>query len=514
MPDAVSDIPVINPATGEQLYAIKPATDLECGAAMGAARSAAEALRAAPLSARLAALTAFLDYLRDHRETLLDQIVAESGRSRGDAMLSDIFQLTEDCLWLRDHAEAVLADEKVPTPISLLGKRCRIRRDAHGVVLVISPWNLPLAIGMTAAMFAFVAGNAVILKPSEHTPMAAVFEAIRQCHPLLYLGLQVLHGGGDVGARLVQARPDLVVFTGSQPTGRRILASAAPLLIPVLLELGAKDPMLVFDDADMPRAVAAACWGNLHNSGQSCTAVEQLHVQAGAYDAFVAALVAASGDIRLGTGADHDLGAVTTSFQMAHIEALVEEAAASGATIHCGGRRSECGHFYLPTVLTGVTPAMRISREEIFGPVVAVYPFSSEADIVARHNSNPSGLSTSVWTRDKARQQRLECALATGCININNIMLTEGNAALPFGGVRQSGFGRMKGAEGLLGMTRSKAVLEDPTRGKAEPNWYPYSAEKLALTGELLDLLGQKGLRRWWRLARVGWAIDRLIKRQ
>ncbi|WP_111658145.1 aldehyde dehydrogenase family protein [Isoalcanivorax indicus] len=509
----MSQFAVTNPATGEALYTVTAASAAQCQVIMASARAAAEALRDIPLSVRLQALDALLDYLRQHRERLLDQIVAESGRSRGDAMLSDLFQLTEDCLWLRHHAARLLADDTVPTPISLLGKRSRILYEPRGVVLVISPWNLPLAIGMTAAMFALVAGNAVVLKPSEHTPMREVLDEIRALHPLLSQALHVVHGDGRAGEALIEAGPDLIAFTGSLATGQRIMRRAADQVIPVLMELGARDPMLVFDDADLPRAVAAACWGNLHNSGQSCTAIEQLWVQDGVFDIVLEQLVAASAAVRLGTDANADLGVLTTDFQMRHVCALVDDALAQGATLHCGGRRSECGRYYLPTVLTGVTTAMRISHEEIFGPVLVMQPFTSEAEIIARHNACATGLSTSVWTADKQRAERLTRALATGCININNVMLTEGNAGLPFGGVRRSGFGRMKGAEGLRGMTRSKAVLTDPTRGKPEPNWYPYSAEKLALTGELLDLLGQRGPMRWLRLIRVALKIDRLTGR-
>ena len=506
-------IPVLNPATGTLLYDFTPDTPPDCQATMARARQASAALRDAPMTLRLQALDALLAYLQDNQEWLLDQIVAESGRSRGDAMLSDIFQLTEDCLWLRHHAAAALTDEHVPTPITLMGKKCRILHQPRGVVLVISPWNLPLAIGMTAAMFAFMAGNAVVLKPSEHTPMRQALDEIRALHPLLAQALHIVHGAGAVAVQLINERPDLICFTGSVGTGKKILAQAAPLVVPVIMELGAKDAMIVFEDADLTRAVAAACWGNLHNSGQSCTATERVFIHASVYEHFVQRLVTASKAIRLGTGADADLGAITTDFQMRHIEALVDDARNAGARILCGGTRSECGRFYLPTVIAGTTDAMRIAQEEIFGPVLTVAPFTTEAEVIARHNSMPFGLSSSVWTRDPARAERLTRALETGCININNVMLTEGNAALPFGGVKYSGFGRMKGVEGLRGMTRSKAVMVDGTRGKAEPNWYPYSARKLGLMQQLLAILGQRSPVRYLRLARVGLAIDALIRK-
>lgn len=510
---ATASVTVLDPATGAALYDFTPASHADCRAVMDRARQTALVLRDVPIAQRLEALDALLAYLREKQEWLLDRIVAESGRSRGDAMLSDIFQLTEDCLWLRHHAENALADEHVPTPVTLMGKQCRILYQPRGVVVVISPWNLPLAIGMTAAMFAFMAGNAVVLKPSEHTPMVQALEEIRRLHPLFGQALQVVQGKGDVAVNLIAERPDLICFTGSVATGKKILAQAAPMIIPVIMELGAKDAMLVFEDADLSRAVAAACWGNLHNSGQSCTATERIFVQASVYEDFVQRLVQASRQIRLGTGADADLGAITTDFQIRHIESLVDDARSKGARILCGGQRSDCGRFYLPTVIASTTDAMRISHEEIFGPVLTVSAFSSEDEVIVRHNSMPFGLSSSVWTEDTARAERLTRTLETGCINVNNVMLTEGNASLPFGGVKYSGFGRMKGLEGLRGMTRSKAVMSDRTRGKPEPNWYPYSATKLGLMQQLLAILGQRSPLRYLKLAKVGLAIDRLAKK-
>lgn len=506
-------IDVENPATGRVLYALNGASAGHCAAAMLNARKSAEVMRSAPLRERLAALDAVLRYLEENQDLLLDRIVAETGRSRGDVMLSDIFQLTEDCRWLRSHSAEVLADEVVKTPISLVGKSCRIVYQPRGVVLVISPWNLPLAIGMTASMFAFVAGNAVVLKPSEHTPMADTFEEIRSLHPLLHSGLQVVHGNGEVAERLIAHQPDAICFTGSVATGKKVLSQAAPLVIPVTLELGAKDAMIVLPDADMSRAVAAACWGNLHNSGQSCTATERVLVQAAVHDNFVLRLVRASERIRLGTGPDADLGAITTAFQMRHIEALVEDARSRGAQIRCGGRRSDCGRYYLPTVITDVTSEMRIQHEETFGPVLTVMKFEDVAEAIEAHNAVHLGLSTSVWTSDRALADRLVRDLQTGCVNVNNVMLTEGNASLPFGGVKGSGFGRMKGVEGLRGMVQSKAVLDDATRGKPEAHWYPYSSDKLALTQRVLSALGRRGLTRYAALLEVGLRVERLLKR-
>ena len=506
-------IDVMNPALEKKLYNVEEAGDADIAAAFARARLASDALRNSTVQERTQEIRRVIQYLQDNEETLLDRIVAESGRSRGDAMLSDIVQMIEDCHWLVENAARVLADEKVPTPITLLGKKSRIYHEARGVVLVISPWNLPLAIAGTAALFAFAAGNAVIIKPSEQTPMQGVFEEIAHLAPLLSQALTVVYGSGETARKLIAQRPDMISFTGSVRTGKKILTQAAPLVVPVVAELGAKDAMIVCDDADIDRAVGAATWGNMHNSGQSCTAIERLYVQAGVYDEFVRRLKAAFEQITLGTGPDADMGAITTPFQMDIIKGQVNDAQERGADVICGGEPANNG-IYKPTIVLNVTDDMRLATEETFGPVLPVYRFESVDEAIRRHNQCDFGLSTSVWTDDSDKADYIARAVVAGCVNINNIMLTEGNAGLPFGGVKYSGYGRMKGAEGLLGMTRSKAVLIDNTRGKPEPNWYPYSSEKLSLMSRLMKAVTSPASpAKLFTLARIGLALERLMKK-
>ncbi|WP_196221498.1 aldehyde dehydrogenase family protein [Sansalvadorimonas verongulae] len=506
-------IDIINPVSEKKLYSIEEASDADIFAAFAKARLASDELYGSTVQERTRDILRVIQYLQDNEERLLDRIVEESGRSRGDAMLSDMVQMLEDCHWLVENAARVLADEKVPTPITLFGKKSHIYHEARGVVLVISPWNLPLAIAGTAALFAFAAGNAVIIKPSEQTPMKGIFEEISKLSPLLSQAITVVYGSGETAQKLIAQRPDFISFTGSVRTGKKILTQAAPLVIPVIAELGSKDAMIVCDDADIDRAVGAAAWGNMHNSGQSCTAIERLYVQSGIYDEFVRRLKAAFEKVTLGTGPDHDMGAITTPFQMDIIDGQIRDAREKGADIICGGEPAGHGG-YKPTIVLNVTDKMRLATEETFGPVVPVYAFGTVEEVVRLHNQCDFGLSTSVWTTDPAIADHITRAVVTGCVNINNVMLTEGNANLPFGGVKYSGYGRMKGAEGLLGMTRSKAVLVDNTRGKPEPNWYPYSQEKLSLMSRLMRAVtSPAGPGKLFALARVGLALDSLLKK-
>ncbi len=509
----MADIDVINPLTGKHLYSVHSAEEQETRAAFDAALEACDLLRQTTAEERAAEVHLVLDWLQANEERLLDRIVEESGRCRGDAMLSDIVQMVEDCHWLVENLARVLADEKVPTPLTLLGKKSRIYHEPRGLVLVISPWNLPLAIAGTAAMFAFSAGNAVIIKPSEQTPMQDVFEELRNLSPLLSKAITIVHGG-DTARHLIDCRPDLIAFTGSMRTGKKILAQAAPMVIPVVAELGSKDAMIVCQDADIDRAVGAAAWGNMHNSGQSCTSVERLYVQEEIYQDFVARLKTCFSKVTLGTGPDADMGGITTPFQMEIIESQVRDALEKGAEIICGGEPAGNG-LYKPTIILNVIEDMKLAKEETFGPVVPVYRFSTDDEVIRLHNAGNYGLSTSIWTADSDRADRMARAVVTGCVNINNIMLTEGNAGLPFGGVKLSGYGRMKGAEGLLGMTRSKAVLIDPAKGKPEPNWYPYSRKKLSLMSRLIRAVTRpSGPGKLFTLARIGLALDILVRRK
>ncbi len=271
--------------------------------------------------------------------------------------------------------------------------------------------------------------------------------------------------------------------------------------------------MIVFEDADLNRAVAAACWGNMHNSGQSCTATERLFVHHIIYPEFIKRLKLEFQKIRMGTDAESDLGGLTTSTQMKIVSQQVIDAQSKGAKVIVGGKQHQA--YYPPTILTDVTSDMDIAVQETFGPVLPVYSFKNEAEVITLHNNCEYGLSSSIWSSDPAKAERVARVLETGCVNINNVMLTEGNPGLPFGGVKQSGFGRSKGAEGLLSMTRSKAILiESAGKKYPEPNWYPYSNEKLTLMKKLIQTTTMpKGFFKLIRLANIGLKLDRLVKK-
>lgn len=482
---------------------------IDAGTLMTDAREVAQGLRGVPLAERLTEVRSLLVRLRDRRDDVIDRIVAETGKARTDALVSEVMGTLDYLHWLVGAAPGVLGEQRVSTPLALFGKKSRIWHEPLGVVLVITPWNYPVHIALTSIVTAFVAGNAVLLKPSEHTPLTGLFEELVKGLPWLSRALTVVQGDGACAQALIEARPDKISFTGSTRTGRRILAQAAPLLVPVELELGGKDAMLVFDDVNLDRTAAGALWGALTNGGQSCTAVERLYVQQGIHDQLVSRLRDGIDALLVNSGDDGgaDIGAMTTEFQCEIVERHLADARAKGATVHGGGRVAGT-RLLRPALVTGVTDDMLLMQEETFGPVLAVLPFTDEADAIRKTNNSPFGLSASVWSADITRARRVAAALDVGAVSINNVMLTEGNPALPFGGVGESGYGRTKGVQGLLGMTRSKAILIDKQSGKIEANWFPYTRRKYQLFEELVLGLFGRGLGALVRFARAGIALE------
>jgi aldehyde dehydrogenase (NAD+) len=396
----------------------------------------------------------------------------------------------------------------VPTPIALMGKKSRLFYEPLGAVLVIAPWNYPLYQALVPIASAFVAGNTVVHKPSEWTPLTGLVEDLLAEAGFAPGWVEVVYGDGAVGAELVAQRPDKVFFTGSTRTGRAVLRAAADGLVPVELELGSKDPMVVFDDADVTRAAAGAAWGGLTTSGQSCTSVERLYVQDGLYDGFLAELVRVARSIRVEDAPDADLGAMTTPFQVEIVARQVADAKAKGAVFHTGGDWDGRDPFVPPMVVDHLTDDMLLVTEETFGPVLPLRRFATEDEAVALANSSEFGLTASVWTADLARADRVARALQVGGVSVNNVMATEANPGLPFGGVKSSGFGRYKGVHGLRSFCNVKSVLVDKNSATIEANWFPYTPDKHRLFGALMEgLFGDR--RSLVRFAAAGLRLER-----
>ena len=492
-------IHVTNPQTGEQIYSVNEPSDADIQSAFDRARAASETIRAMSVGERLNELRKLKRYFLDNKDHIVDRVVEETGKSKMDALTSEVFTILDVIDYYIKNAEKHLSPVKVSTPIILFPKKSRIYYEPIGTVLIISPWNYPMNLAWLPMLTAFVAGNAIVFKPSEWTPLKGLIEDIIEKSGFIKDAIQVVYGGKDTGRKLIDRKPARIMFTGSTRAGKQIMKQAADYLIPVELELGGKDPMVILDDANVDRAAHAAAWGGILNCGQTCTSVERVLVQDKVYDEFVANLKGKLSKLTtlqthegVPDEGDMDVGVMTAPFQVEKVVDQIEDAKAKGATIQTGGERVGETHCVQPTLITDVDNTMKVVTEETFGPVISVQKFTTEDDAVRMANDSEYGLSASVWSANADRADRIGRQIETGNVSINNVLATQVNSALPYGGTKQSGFGRYKGPHGLHAFSNIKSVIFDST-SQREIFWYPYTKEKYALMSKMLDAVYDGG---------------------
>lgn len=514
-------IAVSNPHTGEHLYDIKDVSVEEVGKIYARAREVHEQIAAMTVAQRIAEMVKLKNYILDNRESIIDRICSETGKSRTDALISEIFSTLDTIQYYEHNAEKHLAPVKAPTPIIMMPKKSKIFFEPMGPILIISPWNYPFNLTLTPFIGAFLAGNSVVFKPSEYTPLQGMLEEMFEKSGFIKDAMQIVYGGKETGARLIDGRPAKVFFTGSCRGGRQVMKHAAEYLIPVELELGGKDPMVVFDDVNIDRTVNGALWGGMTNCGQTCTAVERVIVHDKIYDEFVKSLKSKVENMIIHSRQSEanpyevDMGVLTTDFQIDQVQEMVQDAVANGAEVLSGGKRIGDSQEMEPTVIVNVTPDMRIVREETFGPVITVQKFSQEQEAIDMANDTPYGLSASVWSKDTERGERVARKIVTGNVSVNNVLATQGNSALPFGGTKESGFGRYKGSFGLHGFCNVKSVLIDQQSDQLELNWYPYNKEKYDLFSSLIDAVFRNGtIAGLLKAAPIGGKLKKLSKKR
>jgi acyl-CoA reductase-like NAD-dependent aldehyde dehydrogenase len=440
------------------------------------------------------------DWVLDNAAHLTDVLQSETGKPRAEASMEPI--LTADLLnYWSGNAESFLADRH-PKPHSPLMKIKRLTTvyRPYPVVGLIIPWNFPFANAALDGVAPLAAGAALLLKPSEVTPLSAV-EFVRGwteigAPPVLALTT----GYAETGAAVI-ANSDYVHFTGSTATGRKVAVACAERLIPYSLELGGKDPAVVLADADLERAANGIVWGGMFNSGQVCVSVERVYVEAPIYDEFVAKLTDRVSRLRQGQddkGYQFDVGAMATAAQRDIVACHVDDAVAGGARVTTGGKPTGVGTFFQPTVLADVEQSMSCMTEETFGPTLPVVKVADEDEAIRLANDSRYGLSATVWTGDVARGERVARQLEAGAVNVNDAMANGFHFALPMPGWKDSGIGsRNGGPEGLLKYCRAQAITTPRIPVQAnEPLWYPYSRRKFRIALGLMRAAAAHGMRR------------------
>lgn len=410
-------------------------------------------------------------------DKLVDMITKDSGKTNLEALMADIYPSLELIKYYEKRTEKFLAPEKRSTPLTAPGNTAYVEYQPLGVVTVISPWNYPFQLAINPAITAIAAGNAVILKPSEITPVVGQYvgDIINSIQDIPDNLIQVLHGSGETGAKIIKAGPDKIFFTGSVATGKKIMEAASQQLIPVELELGGKDPMIVFDDANLIRAARAAVYGGFANTGQLCVSVERLYLQEKIAEEFIELIKKEASKIRFTRDpASGDIGPFTHPDQENKVEKQLDKALDDRAEILYDGRTDNQPG---PIIIGNVNHEMEIAREETFGPVIPVIKFKNTAEAIELANDSNYGLNSSIWTKDIEKARKVASSLETGNCMINDLIKNIGNPDLPFGGTKNSGIGRYHGPEGLRAFTNQKSIMINKSKKNKEINWFPYNNE-------------------------------------
>jgi acyl-CoA reductase-like NAD-dependent aldehyde dehydrogenase len=490
-----------SPATGEPVGEITVSTPAEVTAAIARARAAQPAWAALPAAERAAVIARALDVLLARKDEICATIQAESGKPLTEALAIEIVPSCDFINYWAGRAAKDLADERIGLHGYLKPlKKLYIHYQPLGVVGIITPWNGPFVLSLNPTVQALLAGNAVVLKPSEVTPHSGAWAA----KVLWEAGvpedvLQQVHGDGESGAALVSGDIDKVSFTGSVGTGKKIAAACAGRLLPCSLELGGKDAMIVCADADLERAANGAVYLSMFNSGQVCVGVERIYVMDAVADEFIRLVRGKAAKVTYGQG--NDVGPLFWDRQLEIVSRHVEDAKAKGATILVGGEADAGkGLFYKPTVVVDLSHDMDLMNEETFGPVVAIMRVKDEDEAVRLANDSKYGLSGSIFTKDAKKAIRIGKRLKTGSVVHNDAAVIYGVAEAPFGGRKDSGLGQVNGRNAIRGYAHALPILIDRWGRTKEDIWYPYADKTVkTLESTVKFLFGNHLTRRFMR---------------
>jgi len=523
---------VHNPATQEIIGTLPNMATNQIAEAVARAAAAQVRWAAMPVRDRIRILGRFAELLCEQKDSVAAVISREAGKPEAEAMSTEVLVVLDTVKYLQNHVPAFLKPEPVPhgNPVMKL-KSGTLLREPYGVVGIISPWNYPFSLPSIQTLTALVTGNAVVLKPSEFTPYASLeLEKLLRAAGLDPDLLQVITGDGAAGAALLAANIQKVVFTGSVATGKRVAQAAAGRLLPVVLELGGKDPMIVLEDADIDVASSAAVWGAFMNAGQTCLSVERCYVQEKIYPKFLEKCVEKTEKLRVGpsyidssshplrhdqpgedksyspqrmghpdqggTPSAIDMGPMIHERQLSIVQSHVDDAIARGARLLAGGKPlTQLGpNFFAPTILADVDHSMKIMREETFGPVLPVRSFKTEDEAVALANDSDYGLAACIFTNDRKRGEALARRVQAGTVMVNDVLTCYGISEAPHGGIKASGIGRTHGRFGLEEMVWPKYVDSDRMARMKKLWWFGYGPAFSQQMGGFIELLFAKGL--------------------
>jgi succinate-semialdehyde dehydrogenase/glutarate-semialdehyde dehydrogenase len=494
----------INPATGKKTGQYRLQTAKDVIRAVEKARKAQPAWEALSLKRRSSYVLKIRDYIVANSDRIAETISIDNGKAITDAMATEVVPAAMAAGYYCRHAGRFMRESKIHTGnVMFINKRSSISRVPFGVVGIISPWNYPFAIPFSEVVMALLAGNAVILKVARETPM--VGDLLKECFEAGGLPENIFSyinvPGPVIGDALVEAGVDKIFFTGSVGVGKYLMQQAAKKLIPVVLELGGNDPMIICDDADLERAASGAVWAGISNAGQSCGGVERVYVHESVYAPFLALLKRKVESLRVGVGQDFstDIGAITVQRQMETIDHHVKEALKKGATLYAKSDvpKNLKGQFMPCMVLTDVNHDMLVMREETFGPVLGVMPYKTTDEAVELANDSHLGLTASVWSRDSSRAVKIARRIRAGAILINDHLMSHGMAETPWGGFRESGIGRTHGEIGFHEMTQPKVIMKD-LMPFARRNfwWHPYDKRTYEGLRSVIDILYSRSILR------------------
>jgi acyl-CoA reductase-like NAD-dependent aldehyde dehydrogenase len=472
-----------DPATGEEIGRAPLTMPEEVARAVGRAREAQPAWAARSFRERAQVILEARRIILKEMEEIAFLVSLETGKPVPEAVSMELATSLDLMQYFARKTASLLGPRRIS-----VGQYWTMGRSSYeiykpiGVIGIISPWNFPWATPLDEVVMSLMAGNAAVLKPSELTPLTGLkIKEVLTRAGLPNGTLEVVTGDGSTGAALVASGVDKIMFTGSVSTGRRVAEAAAKYLIPVVLELGGKDPMIVLDDANVANAARGAVWGAFANCGQSCSSVERCYVHEHIAEQFIAEVVKETRRLRqaAGTEKNTDVGSMSSERQLRVVELHVNQAIHHGAVALTGGERLRdvAGPFYPPTVLTNVNHEMDVMREETFGPVLPIMTFKTDDEALRLANDSQFGLTASVWTNDIARGQKLARQIDAGTVTINEVLYTHGIAQTPWGGVKQSGLGRTHGRAGLLELVHSQHIHVNRLPFVPDLWWFNYDEE-------------------------------------